>query len=249
MRDASPQPMPMTTRHRIAAIRAPLGRSSPPRREARKPRRKARETHQNDRAQRRRRSRPSKGDIAILTLNSPPVNALSAPVRDGIAAGIAKALADPAAKAIVLICAGRTFIAGADISEFGKPPQGRRSARRARQHRGIVQTRHRRHPWHGAGRRAGNGRWPAITARPAARARNSGLPEVKLGLLPGAGGTQRLPRLVGVPKALDMVTSGAMIGAAEAASLGLIDEVAPEDALRAHRRCLLPSACSPKTAR
>ncbi|HPU15945.1 MAG TPA: enoyl-CoA hydratase-related protein, partial [Polymorphobacter sp.] len=61
------------------------------------------------------------GEVAVLTLNSPPVNALSAPVRDGLALGIAAAEADPAVKAIVLICAGRTFIAGADITEFGKP--------------------------------------------------------------------------------------------------------------------------------
>ena len=64
------------------------------------------------------------GDIAVLTVNSPPVNALSANVRDGLSAGIAQAAADPAVKAIVLICDGRTFIAGADISEFGKPPKG-----------------------------------------------------------------------------------------------------------------------------
>lgn len=66
----------------------------------------------------------AEGEIAVLTLNSPPVNALSAPVRDGLAEGFKRAIADPAVKAIVLICAGRTFIAGADISEFGKAPKG-----------------------------------------------------------------------------------------------------------------------------
>src|SRR5919112_6001450 len=64
------------------------------------------------------------GDVAVLTVDSPPVNALSAPVRDGLSEGLARALADPQVRAVVLICAGRTFIAGADISEFGKPPRG-----------------------------------------------------------------------------------------------------------------------------
>jgi 3-hydroxyacyl-CoA dehydrogenase len=173
----------------------------------------------------------TEGDIAILTLNSPPVNALSAPVRDGIAAGIAQALADPAAKAIVLICAGRTFIAGADISEFGKPPQG------TGLHEVLDAIEASSKPVIAAihGTALGGGLETALAChyRVGSKGAKFGLPEVKLGLLPGAGGTQRLPRLVGVPKALDMVTTGAMIGAAEAATLGLIDEVAPEDALRA----------------
>ena len=171
------------------------------------------------------------GDIAVLTLNFPPVNALSAAVRDGIAGGVDQALADPAAKAIVLICAGRTFIAGADISEFGKPPRGANllevmdkieSAPKP-----VIAAIH--------GTALGGGLETALSChyRVGTVGAKFGLPEVKLGLLPGAGGTQRLPRIVGVEKALEMVTSGAMIGAKEAAATGLIDETAPEDGLRA----------------
>jgi 3-hydroxyacyl-CoA dehydrogenase len=170
------------------------------------------------------------GDIAVLTLNSPPVNALSADVRDGIAGGVDQALADPAAKAIVLICAGRTFIAGADISEFGKPPRGANLLevmdKIEAANKPVIAAIH--------GTALGGGLETALSChyRVGTVGAKFGLPEVKLGLLPGAGGTQRLPRIVGVEKALEMVTSGAMIGAKEAAATGLIDETAPEDGLR-----------------
>ena len=170
-------------------------------------------------------------DVAVLTLDSPPVNALSAPVRDGLAQGVAKALADPAVKSIVLICAGRTFIAGADISEFGKPPAGASlfDVQTAMENasKPIVAAIH--------GTALGGGLEVALTAhyRIAVPSAKFGLPEVKLGLLPGAGGTQRLPRLVGPEVALDMVTSGRHVGAKWAKEVGLIDEVAPEDGLRA----------------
>jgi 3-hydroxyacyl-CoA dehydrogenase len=169
--------------------------------------------------------------IAVLTLNSPPVNALSAAVRDGIDAGLDKAIGDASVHAIVLICAGRTFIAGADISEFGKPPRG------ANLHavldkieaspKAVVAAIH--------GTALGGGLETALSChyRVGSVGAKFGLPEVKLGLLPGAGGTQRLPRIVGVQKALEMVTSGAMIGAREAAATGLIDAISAEDALRA----------------
>ena len=169
-------------------------------------------------------------DVAVLTLDSPPVNALSAPVRDGLAQGIAKALADPAVKSIVLICAGRTFIAGADISEFGKPPAGASlfDVQTAMENasKPIVAAIH--------GTALGGGLEVALTAhyRIAVPSAKFGLPEVKLGLLPGAGGTQRLPRLVGPEVALDMVTSGRQVGAKWAKDVGLIDEVAPEENLR-----------------
>ena len=169
--------------------------------------------------------------IAVLTLNSPPVNALSAAVRDGIDAGLDRALADPAVQAIVLICAGRTFIAGADISEFGKPPRG------ASLHAVLDKIEGASKPViaaiHGTALGGGLETELACHYRVGTVGAKFGLPEVKLGLLPGAGGTQRLPRLVGVERALEMVTSGAMIGAKEAASAGLIDEMAPEDGLRA----------------
>ena len=169
--------------------------------------------------------------VAILTLNSPPVNALSAAVRDGIDAGLDQALADPAVQAVVLICAGRTFIAGADISEFGKPPRG------ASLHAVMDKMEASPKPVIAAihGTALGGGLETALAChyRVGTVGAKFGLPEVKLGLLPGAGGTQRLPRLVGVDRALDMVTSGSMIGAKEAAAAGLIDETAPEDGLRA----------------
>ena len=169
--------------------------------------------------------------IAVLTLNSPPVNALSAAVRDGIDAGLDRALADPAVQAIVLICAGRTFIAGADISEFGKPPRG------ASLHAVLDKIEGASKPViaaiHGTALGGGLETELACHYRVGTVGAKFGLPEVKLGLLPGAGGTQRLPRLVGVERALEMVTSGAMIGAKEAASAGRIDEMAPEDGLRA----------------
>jgi 3-hydroxyacyl-CoA dehydrogenase len=174
----------------------------------------------------------TEGDVALLTLNSPPVNALSAAVRDGLTAGLGQAIADPAVKSIVLICAGRTFIAGADISEFGKPLQG------ASLHDVLDKIENSPKPViaaiHGTALGGGLETALACTYRVAVPSAKFGLPEVKLGLLPGAGGTQRLPRIVGVEKALDMVTSGTPIGAREALATGLIDAIAPEDALGTH---------------
>ena len=169
------------------------------------------------------------GDIGVVTLNSPPVNALSAEVRDGLAAAIAAAVADPAVRAIVLICAGRTFIAGADISEFGKPPRGvplpEVQAVIENSPKPVVAAIH--------GTALGGGLEVALVChyRVAVGAAKFGLPEVKLGLLPGAGGTQRLPRLVGAKVALEMVTTGKQIGAKAAAAAGLIDAIV--DDLRA----------------
>ena len=161
------------------------------------------------------------GEIGVITIDSPPVNALSADVRDGIAHGIAAAVADPAVKAIVLMCAGRTFIAGADISEFGKPPRGvgLHEVQAAIENcpKPVVAGIH--------GTALGGGLEVALVChyRVAVASAKFGLPEVKLGLLPGAGGTQRLPRLVGAKLALEMVTTGAPIDAKRALSAGLID--------------------------
>ncbi len=168
--------------------------------------------------------------IAVLTVNSPPVNALSAAVRDGIASGIREASSDPAASAIVLMCEGRTFIAGADISEFGKPPKGTplgemiaiiESAPKP-----VVAAIH--------GTALGGGLETALGChyRVAVPSAKVGLPEVKLGIIPGAGGTQRLPRVVGAQRALEMITSGEFVGAKAAHEMGLVDEVAPEGGLR-----------------
>ncbi|HEY1630342.1 MAG TPA: 3-hydroxyacyl-CoA dehydrogenase NAD-binding domain-containing protein [Rhizomicrobium sp.] len=170
------------------------------------------------------------GDIAIVTLNSPPVNALSALVRDGLAEGFKAAIADPGVKAIVLICEGKTFIAGADISEFGKAPKGASLFEVENIIEGspkpVVAAIH--------GTALGGGLEVALCAhyRVAVPSAKCGLPEVNIGLLPGAGGTQRLPRIVGVESALDMVTSGKHVGAKQCLENGLVDELAPEGGLR-----------------
>jgi 3-hydroxyacyl-CoA dehydrogenase len=170
------------------------------------------------------------GEIATITINSPPVNALSTQVRDGVKRAVEAAEANSAVKAIVLICAGRTFIAGADISEFGKPHRepslpsvldGIENATKP-----IVAAVH--------GTALGGGFEVALTAhyRIAVPSAKFGLPEIKLGLFPGAGGTQRLPRLIGVEKALEVILSGTPFSAREAKDWGVIDELAPEGELR-----------------
>ncbi|MEZ5260792.1 MAG: 3-hydroxyacyl-CoA dehydrogenase NAD-binding domain-containing protein [Acidimicrobiales bacterium] len=167
------------------------------------------------------------GEIAVITIDNPPVNALSFHVRQGIYDGMAAAAADADVQAVVLICAGRTFIAGADITEFSKPPQppSLQGAQDAMENctKPVVAAIH--------GTALGGGLEVAMCAhfRVASPSARFGLPEVKLGLLPGAGGTQRLPRVTGVAKALEMMTSGDPIDSAEALDCGLIDEVAPAD--------------------
>ncbi|HEY2357066.1 MAG TPA: 3-hydroxyacyl-CoA dehydrogenase NAD-binding domain-containing protein [Phenylobacterium sp.] len=169
------------------------------------------------------------GDVAVITLNSPPVNALSAKVREGLFEGFKTAIASHA-KAIVLICEGRTFIAGADITEFGGAmagpslfdvPEMMENAPKP-----VIAAIH--------GTALGGGLEVALCAhyRVAVPSARVGLPEVALGLLPGAGGTQRLPRIVGVEAALDMVTSGRHVPAKQALAMGLVDELAEEGKLR-----------------
>jgi 3-hydroxyacyl-CoA dehydrogenase len=166
--------------------------------------------------------------VAVITSNHPPVNALSAIVRDGLTAAFDKAIADASVKAVVLTCAGRTFFAGADISEFGKPPKG------ASLHSLLDMMENAPKPVVAAihGTSLGGGFETALVChyRVAVPSAKVGLPEVKLGLLAGAGGTQRLPRLVGAAKALDMVTSGVPVSAKAAVSMGLVDELVPEGA-------------------
>ncbi len=170
------------------------------------------------------------GDIGVLTIDNPPVNALSAAVRVGLVEAIAQAVADPKLRGIVVICAGRTFFAGADITEFGKPPvspwldaviEALESSPKP-----VVAAIH--------GTALGGGLETALGChyRVAVPSAKLGLPEVKLGLLPGAGGTQRLPRLVGAALALEMITSGTPIGAAQGIKAGLVDALAPEGGLR-----------------
>lgn len=170
------------------------------------------------------------GDVAIVTLDSPPVNALSAKVRTGLYEGITAAEANADARAIVLICEGRTFIAGADITEFGGGgPAGASltDIQSAMQNasKPVIAAIH--------GTALGGGLEVALCAhfRVAVPSARCGLPEVNLGLLPGAGGTQRLPRIVGVETALEMMTSGRHVPAAESLELGLVDELVDEGAL------------------
>jgi 3-hydroxyacyl-CoA dehydrogenase len=170
------------------------------------------------------------GDIAVLTINSPPVNALSAKVRDALRDGFAQAIAHPAAKAIVLICAGRTFIAGADIAEFGKPFTGaslpEAQAAIENSPKPVIAAIH--------GTALGGGFEVALVAhyRVAVPSAKLGLPEIKLGIIPGAGGTQRLPRLIGPEAALEAILSGAPFSAKQAAAWGVVDKIVEEGSLR-----------------
>ena len=165
--------------------------------------------------------------VAVLTLNNPPVNALSQGVRQGLKEGVEKALADDSAQAIMIFCEGRTFIAGADISEFSSGPMEPNFhavlSTMDASPKPIVAAIH--------GTALGGGLETALCCnyRVAVSSAKFGLPEVNLGLLPGAGGTQRLPRVVGVEKTLAMVTSGVPIGAAEAHQLGLVDQLVEGD--------------------
>jgi 3-hydroxyacyl-CoA dehydrogenase len=169
----------------------------------------------------------TRGRVAVLTVDNPPVNALSQHVRKGLHDGIKQATADGGVQAIVIVCAGRTFIAGADITEFGKPPV------EPSLHSVLDLIEGSPKPVvaaiHGTALGGGLEVTLACHYRVGVKAARFGLPEVKLGILPGAGGTQRLPRVVGVEKGLQMMVSGDPIGADEALSAGLIDEIATGD--------------------
>jgi 3-hydroxyacyl-CoA dehydrogenase len=169
-------------------------------------------------------------DIALISINNPPVNALSHAVRSGLMEAIA-AVENSAAKAVVLHCEGRTFCAGADIREFGKPPVDpwlptvvdRIEACKLP----VVAAIH--------GTALGGGLETAIAChfRIATKDAKLGFPEVNLGLLPGAGGTQRAPRLMGVQAALDLMVSGKPLSAPQALSAGLVDRIAEGELLQA----------------
>ena len=165
----------------------------------------------------------TRDDVAVVFVDNPPVNALSEGVRTGLYEAVTTADADDAVKAILIICKGRTYIAGADIREFGKPLTGKPlpevHAAIEGASKPVVSAIH--------GTALGGGLETALCChfRVAVSSAQFGLPEVKLGLLPGAGGTQRLPRVVGVEKALEMMTSGNPVGADFALECGLIDEI------------------------
>jgi 3-hydroxyacyl-CoA dehydrogenase len=168
--------------------------------------------------------------VAVISIDNPPVNALSQAVRDGLMRSIEEAEDDDGVKATVIICTGRTFIAGADIREFGQPPEpphlpdvvaGIEASAKP-----VVAAMH--------GTALGGGLEVALGChyRMATESASLGLPEVNLGLLPGASGTQRLPRLIGAERALDMMLSGQPLKAQQAFEYGLIDQVCGDDDLR-----------------
>lgn len=170
------------------------------------------------------------GGIGVITIDNPPVNALGIKTRRAIAAGFSRFNADNSVKAIVLICGGRTFFAGADISEFGRTPESpdlhdvMKTVEQCS--KPVIAAIH--------GTALGGGYELSLVChrRIAVPSAMVGLPEVNLGLLPGAGGTQRLPRIVGVEAALDIITSGKPIKAKKALELGMIDALAEEGKLR-----------------
>jgi 3-hydroxyacyl-CoA dehydrogenase len=190
-----------------------------------------------------------KGRVGVITVDSPPVNALSSAVRSGLEQRFAEANADEGAEAILLVCAGRTFHAGADISEFGKQPQGpplpdvildiENSPKLT-----VAAI-------HGTAFGGGLETAMGFDYRCAVPSAKVGQPEVKLGILPGAGGTQRLPRLAGVPDALPMIVNGNPVAAPKAHKMGVIDEIIDgdlfEDALAYTERLLDEGAPQRKT--
>lgn len=163
------------------------------------------------------------GSVGVIAVNYPPVNALSHAVRSGLVAALEQGQKDSETKVLLLVCEGRTFIAGADIREFGKPMQEPSLPVVVEQFENsgkpLVAAIH--------GTALGGGLETALGChyRVALSSAKVGLPEVKLGLLPGAGGTQRLPRLAGAQKALEMITSGEFVGAKDALAFGIVDAV------------------------
>src|SRR5437762_94872 len=171
--------------------------------------------------------------IGVITVDNPPVNALSPGVPEGIVAAVDKGNADRAVKAMVLIGAGRSFIAGADIRQFGRASAAPPPANPRRVYdvlddspKPVVAAIH--------GYALGGGLEIALAChyRVAVPSAKVGLPEVQIGILPGAGGTQRLPRLIGPKAALEMITTGRHVPAEEAHKTGIVDEIVPEADLK-----------------
>ena len=168
-------------------------------------------------------------NIAIIAIDNPPVNALSHAVRAGLSAELKNASDDDVVKAIIIICNGRTFCAGADISEFGKPPLSPTLPELMSEmdavQKPMVAAMH--------GTALGGGFEVALCCHYRVMEKHAkvGLPEVNLGLIPGAGGTQRLPRLIGAGAALDMICGGKPINAAKALDLGVADELSEGELL------------------
>ncbi|MFT4014857.1 MAG: 3-hydroxyacyl-CoA dehydrogenase NAD-binding domain-containing protein [Paracoccus sp. (in: a-proteobacteria)] len=163
------------------------------------------------------------GEIAIVTVDNPPVNALGQALRQGLWDAVGTLDADPAVAAVVLICAGRTFIAGADVTEFGKPPLPPHLPDLVNRIEAAAK------PWiaaiHGSALGGGFELAMGCRFRLAAPDASVGLPEVTLGIVPGASGTVRAPRLAGIAAAVDLITTGRPLRAAKAREAGLIDAV------------------------
>src|SRR5436853_7520121 len=165
--------------------------------------------------------------VGVITIDNPPVNALGPGVREGIIEGVERFEKDPNVSAMVLIGAGRSFIAGADIRQFGKtrPVTTRRSTDVLDESKKPVVA-----AIHGYALGGGLEHALACNYRVAVPGAKVGLPEVLIGILPGGGGTQRLPRLIGPKAAMEMLVSGRPVPAEEAHQLGIIDELVPEGA-------------------
>ena len=189
--------------------------------------------------------------IAVVTVDHPPVNALSTPVRAALLDAAQHSNADSGVDAVVIACAGRTFIAGADLAELDRAPEPPQLPELTQaienSTKPVVAALH--------GTALGGGFEIALAChyRVAAPGARVGLPEVKLGLLPGAGGTQRLPRLVGFERALEMIVGGESIGAVDALAAGAVDEIAGDDlvasAIAAAKRLATDAAAVRKSGR
>ena len=173
-------------------------------------------------------------DIAVITIDNPPVNALGPGVPEGLQNAIQQVAADDRVKAIVLIGAGSTFIAGADIREFGKIVSGEKPRLTLLPYLRSIEDSPKPVVTAIHGQALGGGLETAMSAhyRVIAPTAQVGQPEVKLGLIPGAGGTQRLPRLAGVIKALEMCAAGEPVKAADAVAVGIADRIVEGDLLQ-----------------
>src|SRR5450631_1062794 len=172
-------------------------------------------------------------EIAVITIDNQPVNALSPGIPEGIQAAIESAVRDPEVTVIVVMGAGRTFIAGADIREFGKIVRGEKPGRSLLPFLAAIEACPKPVIMAIHGQAFGGGLEVAMAGhyRVMAGGAQIGQPEVKLGIIPGAAGTQRLPRLAGVAKAVEMCAFGEPIGAAEAHECGIVDRIIEGDLL------------------
>jgi 3-hydroxyacyl-CoA dehydrogenase len=192
----------------------------------------------------------TQGNVAVALVDRPPVNAIDAELRAGLLSAVQRAATDSTIGALVIACRGRTFMSGADLSELGSsiPPPPYVEVLSALENSGkpVIAAMH--------GTPMGGGVEIAMAChyRCATAGTRLGMPEITLGILPGAGGTQRLPRLVGVEAALDLLLSGAPIDASRARDLGLIDEIVGDDALEGgigYARRLLAQGAGPRPTR